>query len=444
MDKENVTKENNNKDKKKGPAKSRAFISSLQNSKNNIDLINKNLEQAQLRGIIAGYEWIIHDKDKNEDGTPKETHTHYVIKFRTPRTITGCGNVMGLPKESHNFIQFCHSVESSIEYLTHKNQPEKYQYPIEEVHGNIIDRDVFYQSESEAVDAFLYQVAEKGLTLLQVQKKLGGALLAKNSTVFNKARALYLKKEPMPVMRINYYISGEGGVGKDMAAEALALSLYENSGLERDEIIFDISDLKAGFNGYDGQPVIIWHDVRAADLIQKLSRSLVFDIFDSKPKRTSLNIKYSTTILINSINILTGPDDYKTFLDGLAGEYTDKSGTVHKSENKAQSYRRFPVIIEVEEKSLSILLNAGFMTNRRKELETYMLYGRITGNFKNIMGIEDKTRKEELIYKTSKPIVKLNEDVKGAIKNMTDEEIPEDFGTFIEGEWFDMKGDEND
>lgn len=58
-------------------------------------------------------------------------------------------------------------------------------------------------------------------------------------------------------------------MGKGLASRAIARSLYPE--LEKDDdIFFCIGDGKATFEGYDGQPVIIWNDCRSFELFNLL------------------------------------------------------------------------------------------------------------------------------------------------------------------------------
>lgn len=107
---------------------------------------------------------------------------------------------------------------------------------------------------------------------------------------------------------------------------------------------------------------------------------------------------------MNRINIITGPDDYETFLDGLAGEYkaySKESGQVYqrKSENKAQSYRRFPLIIPMSEGEFSIYLNKGFLEGTREyfEYEKYEHFRQDLGLLKRrCEQIRDRDRAAEI------------------------------------------------
>ena len=62
---------------------------------------------------------------------------------------------------------------------------------------------------------------------------------------------------------------------------------YEND----EDIFFIVGSNGSALEGYDGQPVIIWDDKRAIDLLNVLGdRGNVFNVFDVHPVRQRQNI----------------------------------------------------------------------------------------------------------------------------------------------------------
>lgn len=87
-------------------------------------------EILQLRGIpvcISPY----HDKDVNPDGTPKKPHYHIILCF--PNTTT-YNNVKSITDSLNQPIPISlDAVNGYYRYLTHKDNPEKYQYSPEDI-----------------------------------------------------------------------------------------------------------------------------------------------------------------------------------------------------------------------------------------------------------------------------------------------------------------------
>lgn len=83
------------------------------------------------------YVGILHDKDKNKDGTIKKPHWHFYISF-----VNGCFNT-SISKQLELPLNFVRKMESSNEikflaYLTHYQSKDKFHYD---------DSDLIYSSE---------------------------------------------------------------------------------------------------------------------------------------------------------------------------------------------------------------------------------------------------------------------------------------------------------
>lgn len=227
-----------------------------------------------------------------------------------------------------------------------------------------------------------------------------------------KCRLEFISHQKPPATRINYYISGRGGIGKGLMSRAIARSLYPDY-VDDDDIFFEVGAKGAAFEGYDGQPVIIWNDRRAIDLLLELNgRGNVFNVFDTHPTRQKQNVKYSSINLCNEVTIINGVEPYQDFLDGLAGEYKSKDGEQHTSEDKGQSYRRFPFIIPIRTNDIDIMINKGFMENS-SNYEEYLQYQRIRGNMQQIaiFCASNEALAREIEAKTILPIVEKHKEL---------------------------------
>jgi len=68
----------------------------------------------------------LHDKDLNADGTPKKPHYHVIAVYGSPTTFN---NVKTLTDRLNAPIPIAlDQVRGMYRYLTHKDNPEKYQY----------------------------------------------------------------------------------------------------------------------------------------------------------------------------------------------------------------------------------------------------------------------------------------------------------------------------
>ena len=83
------------------------------------------VEQLQSTGLQCEIS-PLHDKDTNPDGTPKKPHYHVIVCYSGP---TSFNVVKGLTDSLHQPIpQALEQVKGYHRYLTHMDNPEKYQY----------------------------------------------------------------------------------------------------------------------------------------------------------------------------------------------------------------------------------------------------------------------------------------------------------------------------
>lgn len=334
------------------------------------------------------------------DHPEKKAHWHILLYLPDNYTyVNEAAKWFGVPE---NFIRvkrtgrggkLRNTLLDCVEYMTHEDLKQqelgKHRYQDEEIKASFNFRAEMIEREEEKRkygrnisdrERLQLDVLYNGLTLKQAREK-DPYNYNKDLNILKRNRGDYLSNQTPPAFRLNLYICGKGGVGKDLMAEALARSMYPQF-LADDEIFFNVGASGAEFEGYDGQPVLIWSDARAGELVQRWGReNLLAGILDPFPTVTKRqNIKYSSVSLMNSINIFTGADKWVTFLNGLVGEYKDKNGRLYESENKAQSYRRFPLIIPVYQDQFNILLNQGFLYDN-KSWEQYNCYQNIRGSF---------------------------------------------------------------
>ena len=403
-------------------------------------ITTEQVEKAVLKKGVKQYAWILHDKDvytaadvaKNPalvQGSPKAPHVHVVIQRSSFSTIAQVARAFGVPpqcverKPPSSFLDL-------VEYLTHENskqqQAGKHLYDDSEVHAS---KGWDWRSDLEEHKE---DRLEKGLSKSLKRRKKEAALnitlgkwdlddvhdndpeLWSMDGVMKHLKALradWLTRQTPPGQVLNIYISGEGGSGKDVMATVLARCF--NPGAKRP--YFGLGGANVSFEHYDGEEVIIWEDFRAYQMLEvcRKDRGLLFRIlgpYRDVYKKLIVNVKGSDTQLLNRVNIITGPEPYDVFLDGLAGEYmaySRETGETYRrtSENKAQSYRRFPLIIPMSEGEFSIYLNKGFLEGTREyfEYEKYEHFRQDLGLLKRrCEQIKDRDRAAEIEFTVGK------------------------------------------
>lgn len=99
------------------------------------------LEKEEVKSIcqkeknIESYCFIRHDKDFNEDGSPKEPHIHLVLSTKYPYLSTTIYNKFKVDERNVRIINVL-DLKDRLEYQIHKNHQHKYQYDISEVTTN--------------------------------------------------------------------------------------------------------------------------------------------------------------------------------------------------------------------------------------------------------------------------------------------------------------------
>lgn len=350
---------------------------------------------------IKKYAYIKHDKDVytkddkelygHKIGDLKNAHWHIILKTDTPLDVETIAKWLGVPPQQVKIAKGVGAFLDNVQYITHEHEKQqklgKYLYPDEDVHSNFDFRKALAEREKnileygrdlEYEEKLLYDIMYNGKTIRQVIEE-DKIFYMNNYKKVDSARLKYIQQCDPPTMRINYYIEGKGGAGKGLASRAIARALYPE--LEKDDdIFFCIGDGKATFEGYDGQPVIIWNDCRSFELFNLLgSRGNIFNVFDIHPQNIRQNVKYSSINLINTINIVNSVQSYQDFLNGLAGEYSN-----YKAEDKSQSYRRFPIITLLKQDVISVLINKGVFEDNIEYFTEYIEYMQLVGNFQKI------------------------------------------------------------
>ena len=413
------------------------------------------------RDVYTEHDWNDFEKKYGEEpawqvGDKKARHWHCVCRCDNALEIDAVARWFGVPIQQIEVPRGRDAFLDKVEYLTHERSEQqeqgKVRYQDSEVKASFNFREEInlrfehrlkYGRDVSEKDLIRYKVLHEGLTLRQLCDTNPIAYQNDYSTL-DKFRYKYItEKAPMPERRINYYVCGSGGVGKGLICRAIARSLYPD--LEHDDdVFFEVGAKGAPFEGYDGQPVIIWNDRRAIDLLQELNgRGNVFNVFDTHPTRQRQNVKYSSICLTNEVNLVNSVQPFQEFLDGLAGEYKDKNGNIVKTEmaEAGQSYRRFPIILPLHEKDFDMMINRGFAEGTNA-YDQYISYQNIRGNLQQIMiacqGREKLAR--ELEAKTVKPVIDKHHELELAMSNeqeqLTDDEIRAMFSEYgtIEGE----------
>ena len=102
------------------------------------------------------YAYIIHDRDIDDNGELKKPHAHIVISFKNARSLTSLSVELNIEP---NRIEACRDLDSSLCYLIHYYDKEKFQYSCDLVQGplrNKLNKLIINDNLLDEDDAVLY------------------------------------------------------------------------------------------------------------------------------------------------------------------------------------------------------------------------------------------------------------------------------------------------
>lgn len=117
------------------------------------------------------WEYIFHDKDKKEDGTPKEPHWHINIILREWKTVKGvCKLIEG---DQNSLAIPMNDKREAHEYLTHQNDPDKFQYDENLIKSSAKKLWKETESKTDENELFIKTIEDRTITLREKAIRLG-------------------------------------------------------------------------------------------------------------------------------------------------------------------------------------------------------------------------------------------------------------------------------
>lgn len=130
-----------------------------------VDKVIKALAEEHLTFAVSP----IHDKDVNEDGSPKKAHYHLLLAYSSATTLNNMRTwfrASGMPESELHSVRVCASGVGYFRYLTHKDNPEKAQYDDKDIRV-FNDSDElfkkFFKTSSDKIDDLvrIFQIVDE-------------------------------------------------------------------------------------------------------------------------------------------------------------------------------------------------------------------------------------------------------------------------------------------
>ena len=87
---------------------------------------------SRIKSKFKQWAFCLHDMDVNDEGELKKAHIHWV-GAGDARTLASCARILGLKE---NEIEICKNCKLMVRYLLHLDDPDKYQYPVDDLDTN--------------------------------------------------------------------------------------------------------------------------------------------------------------------------------------------------------------------------------------------------------------------------------------------------------------------
>lgn len=301
---------------------------------------------------IEEWAYIVHDRDKDEDGNLKRPHVHIYIKTFKRQKTTRIAKTLGL---AENFVEVKKGRKASaranaLRYLCHRTKKAKhtkYQYDYEEVVANFnYIKFMKEQDELYSFDNALYNYAHDKITKAElidvIQDDLERAIpiIRQMKDVEIIRERVRLKKfierhttedgKVIPVKNMWFY--GKSGTGKT----SKAIDWAKKRGLS-----YYVATQKDPFGKYDGEQVIIIDDLRSGS-IDWSDLLTITDPYRLDNKQATA--RYCNKNIIADYIIVTSVYDPYTFAKSCRGRAREEVDSVY------QLLRRFETVLMFDKK----------------------------------------------------------------------------------------------
>lgn len=146
------------------------------------DLTDKEIELFNyfVSSLLGDYFYIVHDKDIDENGSLKHKHIHFVLRlngrYRLSTILNKLCDCLGFTNSNGIEVSKTVNFVGSIQYLTHKNDKDKYSYSSDLICTNINrnELETLLSMSAKGIDTdYLITLVQTSNSILDVISTLG-------------------------------------------------------------------------------------------------------------------------------------------------------------------------------------------------------------------------------------------------------------------------------
>lgn len=297
---------------------------------------------------IKEWAYIIHDKDVDKNGNPKEPHIHLYLNFG--KSGASFETVAKWFKDEPQYVCKVKGRKGDmLMYLTHQNAPDKYQYDIKSVVSNFDINQAIVEDRAlyaliDSIDTILFDFVKEKITYAQAQKRLQDIKMSCTDhmvldswmSAFDKVQKLWKQqciistkgKRDMQII----FIHGDSGSGKSTYAEMYAKMLCDKKGYRDFARSSASNDI---LQDYMGEDILILDDYRDVDEMTGKSENLTDTLKMLDPHyASSSKSRYTNKTFRGKLVIITSTKDPLRWFEGT-------------KEQRWQFFRRISMLIEI-------------------------------------------------------------------------------------------------
>ena len=312
-----------------------------------LDKIDMAVVKEQLKkDRIKDYAYIIHDKDVDKEGNLIRSHVHITLRLKNPYDTKYISEWFGIKEQ---YIQTIKSWSGMLNYLTHKNKPEKFQYKDENVISNFDWKKEADKNNGQRLKEIQAGIISGEIKEYNYQDYVDYPEWGRYKSVIKNWFELKRDKSKGVDREMEViFITGDAGTGKTTYAKECATNLNYK--------IFISSGSNDPFDSYKGEECIILDDLRGSTM----HVTDLLKVLDNNTESTIKSRYYNKVMSNCKLVIITTTLDIDTFFSELFK---------HEKEVPIQLKRRCKTHIRFEKENIYLSRWSNNLNSYTKEFK---------------------------------------------------------------------------